>query len=70
MTAISALFDRAAAGRAPTSAEAMALADRDDLSALMTVAAGLRDLGHGARVSYSRKVFIPLTRLCRDCCHY
>jgi FO synthase len=70
MNAISALLDRAAAGRAPTSAEAMALADRDDLSALMTVAAGLRDLGHGARVSYSRKVFIPLTRLCRDCCHY
>jgi len=26
--------------------------------------------GHGDRVSYSRKVFIPLTRLCRDVCHY
>ncbi|MGH8638188.1 MAG: radical SAM protein, partial [Burkholderiales bacterium] len=25
---------------------------------------------HGRRVSYSRKVFIPLTRLCRDSCHY
>jgi FO synthase len=25
---------------------------------------------HGPRVSYSRKVFIPLTRLCRDSCHY
>jgi FO synthase len=70
MNAISALLDRAAAGRAPTSAEAMALADCDDLSALMTVAGSLRDLGHGARVSYSRKVFIPLTRLCRDSCHY
>ena len=26
--------------------------------------------GHGALVSYSRKVFIPLTKLCRDSCHY
>ncbi len=25
---------------------------------------------HGTRISYSRKVFIPLTRLCRDVCHY
>ena len=25
---------------------------------------------HGALVTYSRKVFIPLTRLCRDVCHY
>lgn len=26
--------------------------------------------GFGANVSYSRKVFIPLTHLCRDVCHY
>ena len=25
---------------------------------------------HGPIVTYSRKVFIPLTRLCRDVCHY
>ena len=30
----------------------------------------LRDAGFGHTVSYSRKVFIPLTRLCRDVCHY
>ena len=36
----------------------------------MTRAAALRDRGHGQRVSFSRKVFIPLTRLCRDVCHY
>ena len=40
------------------------------LSALLSEAAWLRDQGHGATVSYSRKVFIPLTRLCRDVCHY
>ncbi len=33
-------------------------------------AAALRDEGFGQHVTYSRKVFIPLTRLCRDVCHY
>jgi FO synthase len=37
---------------------------------LMPEAAALRDAGHGRMVSYSRKVFIPLTRLCRDVCSY
>src|SRR5207244_8271645 len=49
---------------------ALALAEFDDLAALMPVAAALRDAGHGNLVSYSRKVFIPLTQLCRDVCHY
>ncbi|TCZ64105.1 7,8-didemethyl-8-hydroxy-5-deazariboflavin synthase subunit CofH [Roseicella aquatilis] len=40
------------------------------LDALMARAAALRDAAHGRVISYSRKVFIPLTRLCRDVCHY
>jgi FO synthase len=40
------------------------------LPALMDEAAAVRDARSGALVSYSRKVFIPLTRLCRDVCHY
>jgi FO synthase len=36
----------------------------------MRIAASLRDEAHGDLVSYSRKVFIPLTQLCRDVCHY
>jgi FO synthase len=40
------------------------------LDALLRQAAALRDAGHGRLISYSRKVFIPLTRLCRDVCHY
>ena len=40
------------------------------LDELMAEAARLRDLGHGNIVTYSRKVFIPLTRLCRDTCRY
>ena len=34
------------------------------------VDAGLVDAGGTGVVTYSRKVFIPLTRLCRDRCHY
>jgi FO synthase len=40
------------------------------LDDLMTRAAAKRDAAHGRLVSYSRKVFIPLTYLCRDVCHY
>ena len=41
-----------------------------DVRGLMERAAELRDQGHGRVVSYSPKVFIPLTKLCRDVCHY
>ena len=41
-----------------------------DAATLMPQAAALCNAGHGAVVSYSRKVFIPLTRLCRDSCFY
>ena len=51
-------------------AEAVALAELPDTAALAAVAAQLRDRGHGRLVTYSRKVFIPLTHLCRDVCHY
>lgn len=33
-------------------------------------AAQLRDTGFGDLITYSPKVFIPLTKLCRDVCHY
>lgn len=41
-----------------------------DAAALFTEAARLRDEGRGRTVTYSRKVFIPLTTLCRDTCTY
>src|SRR3972149_12039684 len=43
---------------------------REPLECLLREAAQLRDQGHGGVVSYSRKVFVPLTRLCRNVCHY
>ena len=64
------IVSRVEAGRRLSAAEALALADCADLPALMRVAAALRDEAHGGLVSYSRKVFIPLTQLCRDVCHY
>ena len=64
------VLTKAAAGRRLSAPEALGLADCTDLQPLMRVAAALRDEGHGGLVSYSRKVFIPLTRLCRDVCHY
>ncbi|MCJ0979220.1 bifunctional FO biosynthesis protein CofGH [Rhodococcus sp. ARC_M12] len=47
----------------------------DDLVDLMASAARVRDAGlesagRPETVSYSRKVFVPITRLCRDKCHY
>jgi FO synthase len=41
-----------------------------EAAALMPEAARLRDAVHGQVVSFSKKVFIPLTRLCRDVCAY
>ena len=46
------------------------LADDAELGALLDVAARLRDEVHGNLITYSKKVFIPLTHLCRDVCHY
>ena len=54
----------------PSRDEALSLAGESDLPALMAKASRLRDIGFGNVVTYSRKVFIPLTHLCRDVCHY
>ncbi len=68
---------RARDGKALDVAEAAVLlqARGDDLERLCATAArvrdqGLADAGRPGVVTYSRKVFIPLTRLCRDRCHY
>ena len=61
---------KALAGAAPTAAEARALAREGDLDALAAAAAAMRDQAHRRVISYSRNCFIPLTKLCRDVCHY
>ncbi|MGH3089868.1 MAG: 7,8-didemethyl-8-hydroxy-5-deazariboflavin synthase CofG, partial [Rubrobacteraceae bacterium] len=42
----------------------------DDPAPAMKAAAEVRDRVFGPRISYSRKVFVPLTKLCRDNCGY
>jgi FO synthase len=54
----------------PSHSAALALSENGDTRGLMRRAAALRDSGFGNRITYSRKVFIPLTHLCRDSCHY
>ena len=44
--------------------------DGDELHSLLEAAGHLRDELKGRRVTYSKKVFIPLTNLCRDYCGY
>jgi FO synthase len=68
---------RAARGVALDVDEATSLlhARGDDLETLLDLAAAVRDrglenAGRPGVITYSRKVFIPLTRLCRDRCHY
>ncbi|MCC6958345.1 MAG: 5-amino-6-(D-ribitylamino)uracil--L-tyrosine 4-hydroxyphenyl transferase CofH [Dehalococcoidia bacterium] len=64
------VLDAALAGQRPSHADALALSEEHDLHPLLSAAAELRDRGHRNIVSYSKKVFIPLTHLCRDVCHY
>ncbi|QFU76528.1 7,8-didemethyl-8-hydroxy-5-deazariboflavin synthase subunit CofH [Halioglobus maricola] len=57
-------------GQMPSEAQALALAGFDDIASMTELASAIRDSGHGNVITYSRKVFIPLTKLCRDVCHY
>jgi FO synthase len=41
-----------------------------NVSGLFSEARRLRDVGKGRTITYSRKVFVPLTTLCRDTCTY
>jgi 7,8-didemethyl-8-hydroxy-5-deazariboflavin synthase CofG subunit len=65
-------LDHVAEGRVPDAAEATALlaTPPERLPALLEAAAALRDRGRGRRITFSAKVFIPLTTLCRDYCGY
>jgi FO synthase len=65
-----AVLSAAALGRRISDADALAHLETAPAAALMPAAAELTLAGFGTTVGYSRKVFIPLTQLCRDVCHY
>jgi FO synthase len=72
MTRLSDLTRRAAAGERLTDDEVRtlaALAPQDPVQ-VAGRAGELRDRVYGPRVTFSKKVFIPLTKLCRDSCGY
>ncbi len=66
------ILDRARDGARLGEADAIALIEcpADDLPELLAAAGALRDRAKGRVVTYSRKVFLPVTNLCRDRCTY
>src|ERR1700719_3287316 len=67
---LSELLRAAETGRRPEPADALAALPDAPVGRLLPVAESLTLAGFGEIVTYSRKVFIPLTQLCRDVCHY
>ncbi len=73
---LSRALDAAAAGAlGRADAEVLLHSRGEDLQALCALARPVRDealarAGHPGVITYSRKVFVPITRLCRDRCHY
>ena len=53
-----------------TREDAIQLAAQSPLSELLAAATALRAQGKGTVITFSKKVFIPLTTLCRDYCSY
>ncbi|MCH5643728.1 MULTISPECIES: 7,8-didemethyl-8-hydroxy-5-deazariboflavin synthase CofG [unclassified Gordonia (in: high G+C Gram-positive bacteria)] len=77
MTSVVQALDAARAGEPIGLDRAVALLScaGEDLVALQAIAGQIRDaglaaVGRAGQITYSRKVFVPLTRLCRDRCHY
>src|SRR5579885_2145069 len=66
------ILDRALGGARLDEREAIALIEcpDDELGAVLAAARELRDRGKGRIVTYSRKIFLPITNLCRDRCTY
>jgi FO synthase len=59
-------------GRNLSRPEALALsgAEGDEFDALLATSVELRDRSKGKIVTFSPKIFVPLTNLCRDFCGY
>lgn len=70
--AVEAALEGVGAGRELDRAAGIALIEAlpSERPAIFAAAAALRDAGKGRTVTYSRKVFLPLTNLCRDVCRY
>jgi FO synthase len=67
---LSALLRAAGDGERAAACDALTLLPGASAAQLMPTAEALTLEGFGESITYSRKVFIPLTQLCRDVCHY
>lgn len=67
---VDAALERGIEGSGISREDALSLMEDAPLPALLETAAAVRNRFKGGSVSYSRKVFIPLTHLCRDYCGY
>ncbi|HIF45085.1 MAG TPA: 7,8-didemethyl-8-hydroxy-5-deazariboflavin synthase subunit CofG [Dehalococcoidia bacterium] len=69
---LSEVIAKATAGAALTEVDALSLLDAgsDSIQKLCAAAAFMRDQSKGNIVTFSPKVFIPLTHMCRDFCGY
>ena len=67
---VDAALERGVEGRGVSREDALSLLTGATLADLLEAAGSVRDTFKGRAVSYSKKVFIPLTHLCRDYCGY
>src|SRR6202795_428093 len=67
---VDAALERGIEGCGLSREDALSLMEEGQLPTLLEAAAAVRDRSKGRSVSYSKKVFIPLTHLCRDYCGY
>jgi 7,8-didemethyl-8-hydroxy-5-deazariboflavin synthase CofG subunit len=69
---VSEILERALTGEPLSERDAVQLIECADaeLPTVLRAAAEMRDRGKGREVTYSRKVFLPVTNLCRDRCTY
>ncbi len=66
------IFNAALSGNSISKEDALFLVniDKQDIPYLLNASSKVRDKGKGNTLSYSKNVFVPLTRLCRDHCGY
>jgi FO synthase len=64
------LLGRAREGLVLDRASVLLLAEQTPLPGLLSIATAIRARGKGTVITFSKKVFIPLTTLCRDYCSY
>ena len=67
---VMAALERGIEGAGLSREQALLLIEYAQLGSLLEAAAAVRGRSKGRTVSYSKKIFIPLTHLCRDYCGY